>query len=91
VAALGADCRAWSPIRLESGTLGDECLKRGGAPAASRWWALYAATLAALVAFRLVVPVAQSLRHGLHVERVVQKAPGVVFLQIGGRRGPERG
>jgi predicted ferric reductase len=49
------------------------------------WWALYGATFAALVAFRLVVPVARSLRHGLHVERVVQEAPGVVSLEIGGR------
>jgi predicted ferric reductase len=50
------------------------------------WWALYGATVAALVAFRLVVPVARSLRHALRVERVVAEAPGVVSLEIGGRR-----
>ena len=50
------------------------------------WWALYAATLAALIAFRLVLPVARSLRHRLHIERVVEEAPGVVSLEIGGER-----
>jgi predicted ferric reductase len=50
------------------------------------WWALYGAAAAALVAFRIVVPVARSLRHELHVERVVTEAPGVVSLEIGGRR-----
>jgi predicted ferric reductase len=48
------------------------------------WWALYAATLAALVGFRVVVPVARSLRHRLRIERVVPEAPGVVSLEIGG-------
>ena len=33
------------------------------------WWALYAATLAALVGFRVVLPVARSLRHRLRIER----------------------
>jgi predicted ferric reductase len=50
------------------------------------WWALYAATLAALVAVRVVLPVARSLRHDLRVERVVEEAPGVVSVEIGGRR-----
>jgi predicted ferric reductase len=49
------------------------------------WWALYAVTVAALVAFRVVLPVARSLRHRLRVERVVQEAPGVVSIEIGGR------
>ena len=48
------------------------------------WWALYAATLAALVGFRIVLPVARSLRHRLRIERVVPEAPGVVSLEIGG-------
>jgi predicted ferric reductase len=50
------------------------------------WWALAAATLTALVAFRLVVPVTRALRHRLRVERVVHEAPGVVSLEIGGER-----
>jgi predicted ferric reductase len=49
------------------------------------WWALYGATLAAILAFRLVVPIARSLRHRLRVERVVPEAPGVVSIEIGGR------
>ncbi len=48
------------------------------------WWALYAATLAALVGFRVVLPVVRSLRHRLRIERVVPEAPGVVSLEIGG-------
>jgi predicted ferric reductase len=48
------------------------------------WWALYALTLAALVGFRVVLPVARSLRHRLRIERVVPEAPGVVSLEIGG-------
>jgi predicted ferric reductase len=48
------------------------------------WWALYAVTLAALVGFRVVLPVARSLRHRLRIERVVPEAPGVVSLEIGG-------
>jgi predicted ferric reductase len=50
------------------------------------WWALYTATLAAIVAFRVVLPVVRSLRHDLRVERVVQEAPGVVSIEVGGRR-----
>jgi predicted ferric reductase len=50
------------------------------------WWALYAATVAALVGFRVVLPVARSLRHRLRIERVVPEAPGVVSLEIGGVR-----
>jgi predicted ferric reductase len=49
------------------------------------WWALYAATVGALVAFRIVLPVARSLHHRLRVERVVEEAPGVVSVEIGGR------
>ena len=48
------------------------------------WWALYAVTLAALVGFRIVLPVVRSLRHRLRIERVVPEAPGVVSLEIGG-------
>jgi predicted ferric reductase len=58
-----------------------------GDPAArAYWYALYACTLGALVVFRLGVPVARSFRHRLRVERVVEEAPGVVSLEIGGER-----
>ena len=49
------------------------------------WWALYAATLAAILAFRVVIPVARSLRHDLRVTRVVREAPDVVSVEIDGR------
>jgi predicted ferric reductase len=49
------------------------------------WWALYAATVAVLVGYRIVLPIVRSLRHRLRVERVVQEAPGVVSVEIGGR------
>jgi predicted ferric reductase len=50
------------------------------------WWALLGVTTAALAAFRLVLPVARSWRHRLHVRRVVREAPGVVSIEIGGER-----
>jgi predicted ferric reductase len=50
------------------------------------WWALYAVTLAALAGVRVALPVARSLRHDLRVARVVEEAPGVVSVEIGGRR-----
>jgi predicted ferric reductase len=58
-----------------------------GEPAArAYWYVLYAVTLGTLVVFRLGVPLVRSLWHGLRVERVVEEAPGVVSLEIGGRR-----
>jgi predicted ferric reductase len=57
-----------------------------GDPAArAYWYALYALTLGALVVFRLGVPLVRSVRHRLRVERVVDEAPGVVSLEIGGQ------
>jgi predicted ferric reductase len=50
------------------------------------WWALYAATAAAIVGLRVVLPLARSLRHDLRVERVVREAPGVVSIEIAGRK-----
>ncbi len=58
-----------------------------GRPLARTYWtALYVGTLAAIVGFRLVLPVARSLRHRLRVERVVAEAPGVVSIEVGGVR-----
>jgi predicted ferric reductase len=53
--------------------------------AADYWRALYAATLATLVVFRVLAPLATSLRHRLRVAEVVEEAPGVVSLRIVGR------
>ncbi len=58
-----------------------------GEPAArAYWYGLYAATLGAILGFRIAAPIVRSLRHGLRVERVVDEAPGVVSVEIGGRR-----
>jgi len=54
--------------------------------ATAYWWPPYAATAAALLAFRVVLPVARSVRHRLRVARVVPEAPGVVSLEISGER-----
>jgi predicted ferric reductase len=57
-----------------------------GAPAARAYWiALYVVTLGAVVMCRLARPVALALRHRLRVERVIEEAPGVVSIEIGGR------
>jgi predicted ferric reductase len=57
-----------------------------GKPAARAYWtALYVLTLGALVVFRLGVPIARSARHRLHVARVLEVAPGVTSIEIGGR------
>jgi predicted ferric reductase len=56
-----------------------------GEPAARLYWqGLYIATLAAVVVFRLGLPALRNLRHRLRVERVIEEAPGVVSLEIGG-------
>jgi len=50
------------------------------------WYALYGTTLAVLVVYRLGVPLVRSVVHRLHVTAVVEEAPGVVSLEIGGVR-----
>lgn len=59
-----------------------------GRPAARAYWtALYVVTLAAIVGFRIVLPLARSLLvQRLRVDRVIEEAPGVVSLEIGGER-----
>ena len=64
---------------------GTDFVGRPGARA--YWYALYGVTLGALVVFRLGLPLARSLLvHRLRVERVVEEAPGVVSVEIGGVR-----
>jgi predicted ferric reductase len=53
--------------------------------AADYWRALYAATLALLVGYRVVVPLLNALRYRLRVAEVVAEGPGVVSLRITGR------
>jgi predicted ferric reductase len=63
---------------------GSDFVGRPGARA--YWYGLYAVTLGSLVVFRLLYPLARSAWHRLEVTRVVDEAPGVVSLEIGGRR-----
>ena len=53
--------------------------------AADYWRALYVATLAIVVGFRLVAPAVRAFRHRLRVAEVVDEGPGVVSLRITGR------
>jgi predicted ferric reductase len=53
--------------------------------AADYWRGLYIATLALLVVFRLLAPIAAAFRYRLRVASVVEEAPGVVSLHIAGR------
>src|SRR4051794_31161459 len=54
--------------------------------AADYWRSLYLATLALLVLFRVLMPLAAALRYRLHVAEVAEEGPGVVSLRIEGRR-----
>ena len=57
-----------------------------GRPGARAYWiALYALTLGALVVLRVLVPVARSAYHRLHVARVVEEGPAVTSIEISGR------
>jgi predicted ferric reductase len=49
------------------------------------WMALYVGSLAAITIFRVIIPVASSLRHELRVSEVVVEAPGVVSVTMRGR------
>jgi len=53
--------------------------------AADYWRALYLATLAFLVVFRILAPLAAAVRHRLRVAEVIPEGPGVVSLRIEGR------
>jgi predicted ferric reductase len=54
--------------------------------AAGYWTALYLATLALLVLFRLAQPLARSVRHRLRVAEVTVENHSVVSLRVTGRR-----
>jgi predicted ferric reductase len=53
--------------------------------AADYWRSLYLSTLAVLVWYRILTPVAAAFRHRLTVASVRQERPGVVSLEIAGR------
>jgi predicted ferric reductase len=49
------------------------------------WWTVYLAALAAVVIWRVALPLYRAVRHGLVVEHVVPEGPGVVSVYIRGR------
>src|SRR4051812_13557253 len=49
------------------------------------WWGVYAATLAAVLGFRVLVPLVRSYRHSLVVSDVVQESPTVTSVHLRGR------
>ncbi len=63
---------------------GNELTTNAGA--SDYWTSLYVATLALLVAFRVVQPVYHGFRHRLRVASVTVESPTVVSLEITGRR-----
>lgn len=50
------------------------------------WWTAWASVAAAVLVWRVGLPVARNLRHQLRVTAVVREAPGVVSVQVSGRR-----
>ncbi|MFI0895664.1 ferric reductase-like transmembrane domain-containing protein [Streptomyces sp. NPDC020983] len=63
----------------------------GGSAARTGWYVLYGAAAAAVLGYRLLVPLRLNLRHRLRVSSVVPEAPGVVSVFIHGRRLGELG
>jgi predicted ferric reductase len=56
-------------------------------PAATAyWWTLYGVAAAAVVAYRIGLPVSRNLRHRLVVDRVVPEGPGLTSVYLRGRR-----
>ncbi len=54
--------------------------------AANYWRGLYIATIVLIVGFRVLVPIAGAFRYRLRVDAVVVEGPGIVSLQLTGRR-----
>jgi predicted ferric reductase len=54
--------------------------------AAAYWWTAWALTAACVLAFRFLLPLWRSVRHGLRVASVVPEGPGVVSVYLTGRR-----
>jgi predicted ferric reductase len=49
------------------------------------WWAVWAATAGLVLAYRICLPLARSLRYRLRVAEVRQEGPGVVSVIVSGR------
>jgi predicted ferric reductase len=58
-----------------------------GQPLATIWWtALWVGLLAAVIGWRILLPVARSVSHGVRVAGVVRESPGIVSIVLEGRR-----
>lgn len=57
-----------------------------GTPQRAYWLALYVVVVGLVVVYRFLSPIARSLRHRLTVRRIVVVAPGVVSIELAGRR-----
>lgn len=55
------------------------------------WWAMYLVVAAALLWWRVLLPVRAWFRHRLLVDRVVEESPGVVSVWVSGNRLDELG
>jgi ferredoxin-NADP reductase/DMSO/TMAO reductase YedYZ heme-binding membrane subunit len=56
-------------------------------PLATLWWtAIWLALLAAVVWWRLALPIVRSLRHGIRVAEVVRESPDVISVVLEGKR-----
>ncbi|MER7557746.1 ferredoxin reductase family protein [Nocardioides sp. NPDC126508] len=62
---------------------GQEFLQRPGATLF--WWSAWGVTVAAVLVFRVGLPLWRSLRHDLRVAAVVPEGPGVVSVHLSGR------
>ncbi|GAC1608318.1 MAG: ferric reductase-like transmembrane domain-containing protein [Mycobacteriales bacterium] len=49
------------------------------------WWSSYAAAAGVVLVFRVGMPLARTLRHGLTVTSVIRESPDVVTVRMGGR------
>jgi predicted ferric reductase len=54
--------------------------------ATAYWWTLYAVAAAAVLAYRIGLPLWRNLRHGLTVERVVHEGTGLTSVYLRGRQ-----
>jgi predicted ferric reductase len=55
------------------------------------WWGLWIATAAAVLTFRVGLPLVRSVFHGIRVHSVIQEGPDVVSVVMSGRRLQEIG
>ena len=50
------------------------------------WYGLYGAVTLLVIWYRIITPIRLNMRHRMHVEAVVEEAPGIVSVLIGGRK-----